>query len=45
MFNYGGLILNEGKIAEMKKLEKKTLVALLPTFLNALYGEGYMLLP
>ena len=36
----GGLILNEGKIAEMKTGEGKTLVALLPTFLNALYGEG-----
>ena len=36
----GGLILNEGKIAEMKTGEGKTLVALLPTFLNALYGKG-----
>ena len=36
----GGLILNEGKIAEMKTGEGKTLVALLPTFLNALYGQG-----
>ena len=36
----GGIILNEGKIAEMKTGEGKTLVALLPTFLNALYGEG-----
>ena len=36
----GGLILNDGKIAEMKTGEGKTLVALLPTFFNALYGKG-----
>jgi len=36
----GGLVLNEGKIAEMKTGEGKTLVALLPTFLNALDGKG-----
>ena len=36
----GGLVLTEGKIAEMKTGEGKTLVALLPTFLNALYGKG-----
>ena len=36
----GGLVLNEGKIAEMKTGEGKTLVALLPTFFNALYGKG-----
>jgi len=36
----GGIVLNEGKIAEMKTGEGKTLVALLPTFLNALYGKG-----
>jgi|TARA_B110000003_G_scaffold46334_1_gene44538 preprotein translocase subunit SecA len=36
----GGLVLHEGKIAEMKTGEGKTLVALLPTFLNALYGKG-----
>ena len=36
----GGLALDEGKIAEMKTGEGKTLVALLPTFLNALYGQG-----
>ena len=36
----GGLVLDEGKIAEMKTGEGKTLVALLPTFLNALYGKG-----
>ena len=36
----GGLVLNEEKIAEMKTGEGKTLVAMLPTFLNALYGKG-----
>jgi preprotein translocase subunit SecA len=36
----GGLVLNEGKIAEMKTGEGKTLVALLPIFLNALSGKG-----
>lgn len=36
----GGLVLHEGKIAEMKTGEGKTLVALLPTFLNALHGKG-----
>jgi len=36
----GGLVLNEGNIAEMKTGEGKTLVALLPTFFNALYGKG-----
>jgi len=36
----GGLVLSEGKIAEMKTGEGKTLVALLPTFLNALYSKG-----
>jgi preprotein translocase subunit SecA len=36
----GGLVLDEGKIAEMKTGEGKTLVALLPTFFNALYGKG-----
>ena len=36
----GGLVLNEGKIAEMKTGEGKTIVALLPTFLNALSGKG-----
>jgi preprotein translocase subunit SecA len=36
----GGLVLDEGQIAEMKTGEGKTLVALLPTFLNALYGKG-----
>jgi len=36
----GGLILNEGKIAEMKTGEGKTLVAVLPAYLNALTGKG-----
>jgi preprotein translocase subunit SecA len=37
---YGGLILHKGKVAEMKTGEGKTLVAALPTFLNALKGKG-----
>ena len=36
----GGLILNDGKIAEMKTGEGKTLVAVLPAYLNALTGKG-----
>lgn len=36
----GGLILHEGKIAEMKTGEGKTLVAILPSYLNALTGRG-----
>jgi preprotein translocase subunit SecA len=36
----GGIILNEGKIAEMKTGEGKTLVATLPVYLNALEGKG-----
>jgi len=36
----GGIILHEGKIAEMKTGEGKTLVAALPTFLNALCKKG-----
>lgn len=36
----GGFVLDDGKIAEMKTGEGKTLVALLPTFLNALGGKG-----
>ena len=36
----GGLVLHEGNIAEMKTGEGKTIVALLPTFLNALHGKG-----
>jgi preprotein translocase subunit SecA len=36
----GGIVLHEGKIAEMKTGEGKTLVATLPLYLNALEGEG-----
>jgi preprotein translocase subunit SecA len=36
----GGLVLHEGKIAEMKTGEGKTLVATLPVYLNALEGKG-----
>jgi len=36
----GGLALHEGKIAEMKTGEGKTLVATLPAYLNALGGKG-----
>ena len=36
----GGIVLHEGKIAEMKTGEGKTLVATLPAFLNALTGRG-----
>ncbi len=36
----GGLVLHEGKIAEMKTGEGKTLVATLPVYLNALDGRG-----
>ena len=36
----GGLILHEGKIAEMKTGEGKTLVSTLPAFLNSLSGKG-----
>lgn len=36
----GGIVLHEGKIAEMSTGEGKTLVATLPAYLNALAGEG-----
>jgi len=36
----GGIVLHEGNIAEMKTGEGKTLVATLPTYLNALTGRG-----
>ena len=36
----GGIVLHQGRIAEMKTGEGKTLVAVLPTYLNALTGEG-----
>ncbi|MGL6221988.1 MAG: preprotein translocase subunit SecA, partial [Steroidobacteraceae bacterium] len=36
----GGMVLNNGKIAEMRTGEGKTLVATLPAYLNALTGKG-----
>ena len=36
----GGIVLHQGRIAEMKTGEGKTLVATLPAYLNALAGEG-----
>ena len=36
----GGIILHQGRIAEMKTGEGKTLVAILPCYLNALTGRG-----
>ncbi len=36
----GGIVLHQGKIAEMKTGEGKTLVATLPLYLNALAGQG-----
>src|ERR1700716_1563090 len=36
----GGVVLHQGKIAEMKTGEGKTLVATLPVYLNALEGKG-----
>ena len=36
----GGIILNQGKIAEMKTGEGKTLVSTLPAYLNSLTGKG-----
>jgi preprotein translocase subunit SecA len=36
----GGMVLHDGKIAEMKTGEGKTLVATLPVYLNALAGKG-----
>jgi preprotein translocase subunit SecA len=36
----GGMVLHQGKIAEMKTGEGKTLVATLPVYLNALSGDG-----
>ncbi len=40
----GGMVLHEGKIAEMKTGEGKTLVATLPFYLNALTGKGVHLI-
>ncbi len=36
----GGIVLHQGRIAEMKTGEGKTLVATLPAYLNALSGNG-----
>src|SRR5690349_20054804 len=36
----GGMVLNSGRVAEMKTGEGKTLVATLPVYLNALTGKG-----
>ncbi len=36
----GGIVLHQGRIAEMKTGEGKTLMAILPSYLNALTGEG-----
>ena len=36
----GGIILHQGKIAEMKTGEGKTLVSTLPVYLNSLIGKG-----
>ena len=36
----GGIVLHQGRIAEMRTGEGKTLVATLPAYLNALTGEG-----
>ena len=40
----GGIVLHEGKIAEMKTGEGKTLAATLPLYLNALRGKGCQLI-
>ena len=40
----GGLVLNEGKIAEMKTGEGKTIVAMFPVYLNALSGRGVQII-
>ena len=41
----GGIILHQGRIAEMRTGEGKTLVATLPAYLNALAGRAYTSLP
>ena len=38
----GGIVLHQGRIAEMKTGEGKTLVATFPVYLNALEGKGFM---
>lgn len=39
-FLAGGMVLHKGEIAEMRTGEGKTLVAILPAYLNALTGKG-----
>ncbi len=39
----GGIVLHQGRIAEMKTGEGKTLVATLPSYLNALEGKGVLI--
>src|SRR6185437_15277485 len=41
----GGMVLHDGHISEMKTGEGKTLVATLPTYLNALTGDGVHVVP
>ncbi|CAN5152982.1 preprotein translocase subunit SecA [soil metagenome] len=41
----GGIVLHEGKIAEMKTGEGKTLAATMPVYLNALEGKGVHVVP
>ena len=41
----GGMILHAGQIAEMRTGEGKTLVAVLPAYLNALSGKGVQARP
>lgn len=41
----GGMILHAGQIAEMRTGEGKTLVAVLPAYLNALSGKGVQASP
>ena len=38
----GGIVLHQGRIADMKTGEGKTLVAILPCYLNALTGDGVL---
>lgn len=40
IFCIGGMVLHKGEIAEMRTGEGKTLVAILPAYLNALTGKG-----
>ena len=41
----GGIVLHQGRIAEMKTGEGKTLVSTCPAYLNALAGKGVQMLP